>query len=107
MILIGTFFNTMGTYPANTIGFIILSESSSGKFREISVAIILFGVPFSELFYDLVAYLVDNNWRIMSLYFTMIPYIILIISNFYILETPRFYIEKDNSMVVKTMNSIG
>ncbi len=96
MILIGTFFNTMGTYPANTIGFIILSESSIGRFREISVAIILFAVPFSELFYDLISYLVNNDWRIMSVYFTVIPYILLNFSNLYIIETPRFYIEKDN-----------
>ena len=61
-----------------------------------TTALVLVGYTMSELVFDLLAYLFDDNWRDLILYFTMIPMIILNIPNFFLIESPRFYINKDN-----------
>ncbi|KAL4460476.1 hypothetical protein ABPG74_000227 [Tetrahymena malaccensis] len=107
MIFVGQFFGGFGIYPASTLGFIILSEQSIGKFRKITTGFLLLGFTISEGVFNLLAYLFNNNWQILIRYWFFIPMILLQPTMFYIIESPRFYLNKDKSKVVSCLNKIG
>ena len=92
----GFFIGGFGIYPSNSLNFVIMSEQSTGKFRVIATAFILVGYTFSEGLIDIIAYKFNNDWKVVIPYFFAIPMVILIFTNFYLVESARFYVCKDN-----------
>ncbi|EWS71161.1 MFS transporter (macronuclear) [Tetrahymena thermophila SB210] len=107
MIFIGQFFGGFGIYPASTLAFIILSEQSIGKFRKVTTGFLLLGFTISEGILNLLGYLFNNNWQILIRYWFFIPMILLQSTMFYIIESPRFYLNKDKHKVVSCLNKIA
>ena len=96
LVMAGLFCGGMGVYPCNSLGFIILSEQSIKQFREITTGYVLVGYTLSEFYIDLLAYVNNDNWRVISIYGLMIPMLLMNIPNFFLVESPRFFISKRN-----------
>ncbi|KAL4459389.1 hypothetical protein ABPG74_018002 [Tetrahymena malaccensis] len=107
MVLAGQFLCGFGIYPSTTIAFIIMSEQSIGKFRKITTGFLLLGYSLSQGVINLIGFVFDNNWVILIRYWLLISMILLQFTNFYIIESPRFYLNKDKQKLVDCLNAIS
>lgn len=85
----------------------MMNEQSGGKFREVTVGLLILGITVSNLYTCLIAYIFDNNALIMVRYFIFPFYIILNIPNFFMVESPRYYLKKDNEKTIEMFNKIA
>ncbi|KAL4481625.1 hypothetical protein ABPG74_007714 [Tetrahymena malaccensis] len=107
MIFVGQFLGGFGIYPASTLAFIIMSEQSTGNFRKVATGYLLLGYTLSEGTINLLGFLFNNDWKILIRYWLFIPAIILWFPLFYLIESPRFYLNKDKEKLVSCLNQIG
>lgn len=47
------------------------------------------------------SYFYESDWRILVGYFMAVPTLLIFIPNFFVLETPRYYMDKDPKKVVR------
>lgn len=85
----------------------MMNEKSGGKFRELTVGMLIMGITMSNLYICLLAYIFFNNALLIVRFFVLPFYALLMIPTFFMIESPRYYLKKDNEKAIEMFNKIA